>query len=332
MVELEKEIKKEEKAVEKFFKKFGFNLWMVISAVLVVVIILMLVWPKGDLSANTAGEKLTAFLNANYVPDGGVAFKSAVAQGTLYLVNLTYQGKDVQAYITKDGKYFLTANPVEIDTVKKDSSAATQQQPSAEVPKTASPKVEAFVFSYCPYGLQFEKALSPVYSLLKNKADINIVYIGAMHGEFEKTESLRQLCIQKNYGKDKLFAYLDKFDTNTTIGGCSGDAACLSPLLTGVMKSLSIDSTKIDSCMTSDAEALYSADMARASSLGVSGSPTFVINGVETSVGRTADAIKQAICGAFTTAPSECSQTLSSTSATAGFGGGSGASTGASCG
>ncbi len=170
--------------------------------------------------------------------------------------------------------------------------------------------------------MQFEKALVPVYNLFKDKADINVVAIGAMHGPFEKTESLRQLCIQENYGKDKLWAYLDKFIVNTAIGDCQGDDACLNPVLSPIMASLSIDKGKIDSCMTSNAESLYNADGARANSLGVSGSPTFVINGVESQVSRTPEAIKTAICNAFTDSskPSECSQILSTTPATPGFG------------
>jgi len=50
---------------------------------------------------------------------------------------------------------------------------------------------------------------------------------------------------------------------------------------------------------------------------GVTGSPTLIINGVEYSGSRSSEAYKQAICDAFTTAPSECSQTLSETSSTA---------------
>jgi predicted DsbA family dithiol-disulfide isomerase len=97
------------------------------------------------------------------------------------------------------------------------------------------------------------------------------------------------------------------------------------------MSSLSIDSSKIDSCMTADAEALYNTDTAAAKQLGITGSPSFTINGAKVQVNRTPEAIKKAICDAFTTAPSECSQNLSSTAASAGFG--AGASTAAaSCG
>ena len=224
---------------------------------------------------------------------------------------------------------------VEVKLIKVEKSAvattggASNTNTVAE--KTDAPTVDAYVFAYCPYGLQFEKALLPAYDLLKDKAEINIVFIGAMHGAFEKTESLRQLCIQKEYSKDKLFEYLNKFTINTAIGNCNGDDNCLSPLLSDLMDSISIDKDKIDSCMESDGESLYNQDVAKASQLGVGSSPTFVVNGAQVQVSRTPDAVKKAICDAFTITPDECSQTLSLASASAGFGSGSG-STGSSCG
>ena len=218
------------------------------------------------------------------------------------------------------------------DNSAADSSANTQAP--TDVPKTDKPKVQAFIFSYCPYGLQFEKALFPVYDLLKTKADINIVAIGAMHGEFEKTETLRQISIEKLYSRDKLFAYLKEFDSSTDIGGCSGDDTCLNKYLPAIYTKLGIDKTKVENYMKTSAPALYDAQGTEASSLGISGSPTFVINGVQVSVSRTPDAIKQAVCNAFTTAPAECSKNLSTASASAGFGASAGstsAATGAQC-
>jgi hypothetical protein len=333
--EIVKDEKRIEKTVENSFGKSKINPWIIVSVVLAIALVGAFVWPKG-ISSATAGEKLVTFLNANVVQGGGVTLKDVQAKGDLYQVNVLYKGQEIPVYITKDGNYFVQG-ATEIAAATKnatsDNATAAAGEPAAtDVPKSDKPKAEAFVFAYCPYGLQFEKALLPAYNLLKDKADISVVYIGAMHGDFEKVESFRQLCIKKLYGNDKLMAYLGKFIINNTIGGCSGDAACVAPLLSPIYSSLGINGSTVDSCMSTDAQALYDADGARASSLGISGSPTFVINGVETSVSRTPDAIKTAICSAFATAPSECNQSLSTGSMTAGFGSSSGASTGASCG
>jgi len=317
--------------------KKSINVWMIASVIIVIALLAVIVWPKQGnitgalISEDDAGKNAVDFINKNLVSSGKANLSSVQDLGSLYEVNTTYNGKTISVYITKDGKYFIQSI-TDINNLPPKAAAQTAAT-AVNVTKSEKPKADAFVFSYCPYGLQFEKALSPVYNLLKDSADINIVFIGAMHGEYEKTESLRQLCVLKEYGKDKLFAYLDKFNANTTIGNCKGDDACLSPLLESLMKSISIDKSKIDSCMTTDAQSLYDVDVAKAKSLGISGSPTFLINGAKVQLNRSPDAVKKAICDAFTKAPAACNQTLSSTAASVGFGSAAAAaSSGGGCG
>lgn len=296
------------------------NDWKIFSGVLGIVVILLLVVvfygrvTGNVISKDAAGQKVIDFAKSQGL-DATVT--SASTKGDLYEVVLSMNGQEVPVYVTKDGENLIPSLiPLTGDATATDSTTATPQ----EVPKSDKPKVEAYIFSYCPYGLQFEKALFPVYDLLKSKADINIVAIGAMHGDFEKVESYRQLCIEKNYGRDKLFSYLKVFDVSNDISSCSGTASCVDPLIAKMYTTLSIDKSKIDSCMATDAKALYDAQGAKASSLGISGSPTFVINGVQVQVNRTPDAIKKAVCDAFNTAPSECTKALSTTATSAGFG------------
>ena len=316
------------------------NLWMMVSFGLLIILVAVIVFKpnisgKAVANADNIGPKTVDFIN-NYLISNGTANLSSVNDlGNVYEINVTYNGKIIPTYATKDGKYFMQGllsmdNPPKKSTAASSAAANTPQN----VTKSDKPVAEAYVFAYCPYGLQFEKALLPVYSLLKDKADINIVFIGAMHGEYEHVESLRQLCILKEYGKDKLFEYLDKFNADTKIGACSKDTTCSLPLVEELMSSISIDKAKIDSCMSADAEALYKADNAKASSLGITGSPTFVINGAKVQPSsRSPEAVKSAICSAFTTSPSECSQNLSSTAASAGFGASTAAaSSGGGCG
>ncbi|MDD5193338.1 MAG: disulfide isomerase DsbC N-terminal domain-containing protein [Candidatus Nanoarchaeia archaeon] len=308
--------------------------WKILSGILAIVVIALLIYMfigKGItgqvISEAEANTKVIEYLNSR--TGGGVESVSTKDIGNLYEVTVSYQGNDIPVYITKDGGYFVQgAIPLTGDVT---DNTDTETQTPTEVPKSDKPVAEAFIFSYCPYGLQFEKALQPVYDLLKNKADIKIVAIGAMHGEYEKTETLRQICIEKNYGRDKLFSYLKDFNENTQISSCSGQDACVNPLVEKIMSTKGIDKTKINNCMKTDAEALYQDQNDRAAELDISGSPTFVINGVQVNVGRNAEAIKKAICDAFNTAPSECSKTLSTTSASAGFGSGASSGSSATC-
>lgn len=329
----EVEIKKQETQVQKFFNKKE-NVWMTVAGVLLVLLIIVSILAftgKGD-SVSSIQGKVVAFAEEQ---DVSLEIQNITLKGNnLYEVNVLVEGQAFPLYVTKDGNFLFQAYLFDLKpssaitgNAVKDSSATT------EVPKTDKPVVEAFVFSYCPYGLQFQKALLPAYNLLKNKADIELVAIGAMHGEFEKQESLRQIAIQELYGKDKLWQYLEKFMAETDLGEgtCRQEASCTDPIVNGIMKQLGIDSAKVSAYMKSNSEKIYNEQNDRSAELGISGSPTFVINGVQVSVSRSPDAVKQAICDAFTTAPSECSTTLSTTQSSSWFGTDAGSTSSGSC-
>ncbi|VVB82508.1 Uncharacterised protein [uncultured archaeon] len=199
-------------------EKIRSNPWVLASIVLGVLALVLLIsmLSSGNISANDAGKKLL-----NYYTGMGItnlSLSSITEVSGIYQVNLDYKGQIVPLYITKDGKNIITSlNPTETDS----SSSNTQ---SATVPKSDKPTVELYVFTYCPYGTQMEKAIIPVVSLLGNKIDFKIRQIGAMHGDFEKIEAQRQLCIEKNY-PTKFLDYVLAFDSDSS---CStGDAACL---------------------------------------------------------------------------------------------------------
>lgn len=333
-----KEIEKEESKALKELRK---NPWIISTFVFVILtLILLFVAFRGgngkSVSESAIGAQAVDFINSQILQgQGNVTLASVGTEAGLYKVTVNYNGQQIPTYFTKDGAYYVGTMiaPTNPSALPAGNSTAPTTPPK-DIPKSAKPVVNAYVFAYCPYGLQFEKALFPVYDLLKSNADINIVYIGAMHGEFEHVESLRQISILNLYGKDKLISYLKLFDTSTDIGACSGDATCLNKYLPAIYTQLGIDATKVNAYMNASAENIYQQDEAQASAAGVTGSPTFMINGVEASVSRTPAAIETAVCSAFSTAPSACSQTLSSTSTSAGFGGAAaaaGSTTGATC-
>lgn len=343
--EFSQTIYSEEKSLTK---KVRTNPWIISTIVLgVFVLILLITNFSGGLtgkivSEQDAGNIALNFINTNLVPNGNLTFDSVKEDSSIgcYVIQIPSNGQTIPVYLSKDGQYIdfgmgmvnIATYSKYIDPQRTATTSQSNTQPT-DVPKSDKPVVEAFIFSYCPYGLQFEKALIPVYNLLKNKADINIMAIGAMHGEFEQIESFRQVCIEKIYGKDKLFSYLKAFDESSDIGKCAGDADCLKPLIQKIFTTLGIDESDVNNCMDNDARALYASQGARASELGISGSPTLVINDVKVQVTRTPDAIKEIICSAFTTAPTECSQNISSSSASAGFGAdASSSSSSSSCG
>jgi len=339
MVEEKSEEKKDDhvshhkKRENKFIEKVRKNPWILSSMVLAILSILFLMkffsgscFVGNVISSNQAGESLLKFYQSVGVE--GLILNSIKENSGLYEMNISYQNQSMLLYMTKDGKNIIESLiPI---SVIQDSSSSSSSSAKKEIPKSDKPSVELYVFTYCPYGLQMEKAMIPVVQLLGDKIDFKIRQIGAMHGDFEKVEAERQLCIEKNY-PDKLLAYDLAFAENTSIGSCNGDATCLTPKINALYSQLGISSSKIDSCMKSEGESLYNAEVQNSQSKGVSGSPTLLINGVDAQSSRSQEAVKEAICTAFNEVPSECSQSLTTTSASAGFGAGTGSSSSASC-
>ncbi|MCX6746729.1 MAG: thioredoxin domain-containing protein [Candidatus Pacearchaeota archaeon] len=313
-------------------KKIRENPWILSTFIFGIVMIVLLVGTFGGgitgktVSKEKAAENLIKYLNT--VAASEVTLVDIKDNGDLYLATIKYQDNDLPVYVTKDGSYY-TMNLLPLSS---ETSSSQPEQKAQDIPKTDKPSVELYVFTYCPYGLQMEKAMIPVVNLLKDKIDFKIRQIGAMHGEHEKLEAERQLCIEKEY-PTKFLDYVSAFAEDTSIGSCNGDATCLTPKLNALFIKLGIDASKINSCMTTDGESLYNAEVTNAQSKNIGGSPTLVINGVQSQASRSPEAIKGVICNAFNNVPSECTQTLSTSQAAAGFGNGtsSSSSAAASC-
>lgn len=258
--------------------------------------------------------------------------------GFIILGTLTLQGK-VNVGKNDDNSQTVAVNQQNQQPAQQQQQQQQQQQ--AAVPKSSKPKVELFVMSYCPYGLQMEKAFLPAWDLLKNKADISIKYVSyAMHGLKEVQENTRQYCISKEQ-PSKYSAYLNCF---FSAGANDGQEANYKKCLTAA----GVNESSLDKCVTktdkdfgitakyndqaswlSGRYPIYPINQTENDKYGVQGSPTLVINGVQSEAGRTPEAVKQAICASFTNAPSECNTTLPSTSFQPGFGLAAGGTAGA---
>ncbi len=209
-----------------------------------------------------------------------------------------------------------------------DGQDTQQPQDSAPVAvlKSDRPKVELFVMSYCPYGLQMEKAYLPAWNLLKNKADISIKFVSyAMHGLKEIEENTRQYCIQQNQPA-KFQAYLTCFTGKDDYKGCLAQSGITEGSLTSCVNSTN-DKFKTlvkyndQTTWLSGRYPVYPIDGDLNTKYDVQGSPTLVINGAQVEgVNRTADGVKKAICAAFNNPPAECGTTLAAAAFGAGFG------------
>jgi len=312
MANIEKEIVKEENKMAKGLDKLIKNPWAVTSIVLAILLIILVIYISMHwMPSGKAANNLVNFLNDKV--GGGITIQSVSSLGSIYQVNILYQGQEMPIYVSNDGKYFIQSISPIISSSSSDSGSQTQ-----EIPKTDKPVVDLYVMSFCPYGNQAENTMYPVYNLLKNKMQFNVHYIvsisgttvSSLHGQKEVDEDMREACVLNESGMDKWWKFITYVNNN-----CGSDGSCWE----AAAKNASLDTTKIKTCVTNKGLALMKADEAASAQAGAGGSPTLIINGVQSSsvyqYGNS-EAYKSGICSGFTSSPSECSQTLGASTTT----------------
>ena len=187
------------------------------------------------------------------------------------------------------------------------------------------PTANAFIMSYCPYGLQFLKAYVPVIELLGDKANVLVNFVNyAMHGEKEMTENSRMYCIQYEHN-DKFTEYLRCFVETDDPAGCMEsagvDADSVSDCIQGLDETYRVTELFNDQSTWSGGRyPMYPVEDELNNKYAVRGSPSFVLDGQTISVARSAEAIKQTICAAFDSPPAECGVALSTAAESPGLG------------
>lgn len=322
--------------------KLKFNPWKVASGVMLAILI-VLTWNSffsgSKLSAEEAGTKTLAFVNSELLQGQAVAKLVEVKEENgMYNVILSLSGKEINSYITKDGKLFFPQG-INVDEVSglTDSSAdaAASEEAVQDLVKADKPKVELFVMSHCPYGTQAEKGMIPVAELLKDKISFEVKFVDyAMHGKKELDEQLRQYCIQKEQ-KAKFLTYLkcflEKGESTTCMSGI--DSAKLDKCIAATDKEFKVTELFNDQSSWNGGQfPQFNIYKTENGLYGVQGSPGLVLNGKMVNSGRSPAEYLKLVCASFSTAPAECGQKLSAETYQPGFGYTAGASTAASCG
>ena len=307
------------KSEKKPRKKLKVSFWKVSTVVLLALLILLNYsnFIGGGLSEEEISANTINYINNNLLQAGDEAqLVSATKEGDLYNLKLNIAGQEIDSYVTLDGK-LLFPQVIKMDesllTDTTDSSAA----PVTETPKSDNPKVELFIWSYCPYGVQAQGPLSEVVSLLGADADFEAVLYYDGHGAYETQQNKIQACIQE-IAQDKYWDYATGFVDNIYPKcGASRDIDCDKTESVKLMKSLGINDVNVMSCVQEKGTDLIAEHSNRAQAYGVTGSPSLMINGVKVNTERNAEAYKAAICDAFNNAPADCLTTLDASSATA---------------
>ena len=203
-------------------------------------------------------------------------------------------------------------------------------------PKYTEANIELFVMSYCPYGLQSEKAILPVKELFGDKLNLTIKFVNyAMHGKEEMDENTLQYCIQKEH-PDIFFEYLDCFTLNGDTETCLEEIGMtIEDIQTCINKT---DRTYNLTALYEDQDSWlsgrfpkYPVNEEENILYGVRGSPALIFNGRMMSWPRSPEGIKEGICNLLEDPPEECNEELSNDTASPGFGGGVGSSSTGSC-
>jgi hypothetical protein len=316
--------------------------WILISGVLAVLLVVSVFTSgfkggiTGAVSAETAGEKTLSFINENLLSPGVEATLKGIEETNgVYVLKLDIQGKEIESYASRDGK-LLFPSGMDLDVEVPAASETATATAAPEVTKSEKPEVEVFIMTYCPYGLQMQKAVLPVWELLEGEADFSIKWVDyIMHGEKEIVENNVQECIQREQG-DKYLDYANCFvlsdDSETCLGSAGVDVAKLEGCIEDLDTEFEISKLYADQSSWSGGRyPQYNVHTSLNDAYSVQGSPTVVINGAQVSVARSPEAVKEAICNAFLEAPAECDEVLSSTAASPGIGGGTGTDSAASC-
>lgn len=267
-----------------------------------------------SISKTDAGKAADGYINS--IPGVSATLEGTEQEGNFYIVTFLMSGRPVNVYVTLDGGLMFPAEPINLKETATFADETEAPEPQ-EMPKTEIPKVQLFVMSQCPFGTIAETAMKPVAELFGQKIDLNVEFIAtetgegifnSLHGQPEVDGDIRQLCVIE-HAPDKFWNYIECVNENYQ--NLDGNwERCASEN--------SIDVATIQTCFDGQEGAdLLSASAVVSNENQVSGSPTLIINGVKYQGGRTAEAYKQAICSAFSEAPAECDDVLSSEGAQA---------------
>jgi len=310
---------KSKKQEHKQQQKKGFDPWLISTLLLAVLLLAVLLSTYKPSDKEKIGKSAIDFINNNLVEGTDKAtLVSVEEEAGMYKVTTSYKGQNIPVYVSKDGKYMFVSQP--LDMTQNLPQPEQQSTGNFDAPDKDVPEVELYVMSFCPFGVQAENTMKPVFDLLKNKANFKIRFIAnvngddyksvdSLHGSTEAMEDLRQICIMKYYDKDKYWNYLIEFDAKCYPS--SRDEKALDSCWREVAKKFSIDDRKIDECSKSkEALDLLKIDEQLTEKYGVRGSPTLIINGATYNGARTPEAFKQAVCSGFKNIPVECNKTL----------------------
>ncbi len=172
-------------------------------------------------------------------------------------------------------------------------------QGAARVARTVDKpaKLEFFVMSKCPYGVQVEKAVAPVLAKLGDNVDFHLTFIGqkqgdqlnSMHGPTEVAGDIAQLCA-RDLAPDKYMQMIECQDADPQHVDTNWESCG---------KQVGIDTAAVRSCIDSRGQQLLAASFDEAAQRGATSSPTMFLNGKPYNGGRRTNDFLRQICNSY---------------------------------
>lgn len=290
------------------------NPWMVSTLVLGVLFLIALfiaTTGSGSVTGNVAsseevGQKVLSALNAQ--TGGGVTLGSVAQEGGLYKVTVTYQGDSVPVYATLDGTKlaFQVVSLDGSDTVPPaiDTGDAPSNDPvildeaklkDAPVKGNANAPVTIVEFSdfECPFCERFySDAYKQILEQYVATGKAKILFMQfplSFHPQAQKAAEA-SLCVFAQKGNDGFWKMHDTIFENQADLSVSNLKQWARDLGIG------LDSSRFDRCLDNgEFEARVNAELAYGQQLGVSGTPSFFVNGKPLVGAQPFSAFKQVI-------------------------------------
>ena len=286
-------------------------------------------------------DKAIVFINDELLPPGSIAtlgeidFEERIEASKF---KITIGDKSYDSFVSKDGKY-LFPDVIKMAEALEAAEAQSNMPPqTTEMVKTDKPNIDLFIMTYCPFGLQAQKTILPVYDLLKDKANITVRFCNyAMHDKQELDENLKQYCLQKESAEEYmnyLSCFVNDGDSEKCLLSANVDQNAMNSCITEMDSEYKITTDYEDKdTWLNGRYPIFSVEDDINKMYNVGGSPTVVINGQSVNINpRTPENYKAFICQAFNVQPEECLETLSTEVPVPSFGAGTTApSSGGSC-
>lgn len=133
----------------------------------------------GVINSQEAAEKAIEFINKNLLQGENKASlvnDSVEEQSGLYKFRLKIQDQEFTSFVTKDGKILFPEEGIDLNKTIAQPATSTPDAPKT-LEKREKPDVKLFVMTYCPYGLQMQKAILPVWQLLEKKQTLVFILL-----------------------------------------------------------------------------------------------------------------------------------------------------------